>query len=505
MESLLWFTLLSLTTALIFFFFFPRKSKSYKLPPGPPGLPFFGNLFDLVGAEPHKKIAGMKHKYGPIVWLRMGSIKTMVIQTAETAGELFKNHDVSFAGRQIVETSRVHDYVSGSVALAQYGTYWRVLRRICTVEMFTTKKINETASIRRKCVDDMISWVEKEARESDKGKGVHVARFVFLASFNMVGNLVLSRDLVDPESKTATDFFNAMMGIIQWSGSPNVSDIFPWFKWLDLQGLKRKMERDMGKAIEIASGFLRERIEGEQLGGEKKQDFLNVLLEFRGSGKDEPPMLSQHEILIFILEMFLAGSETSSSTIEWAMTELLRKPKTMAKVKAEISKVIGSTRKLEESDIENLPYLRAVVKETFRLHPPVPFLIPRNGAEDIKFMGYDIPKGTQVYVNAWAIGRDPQCWEYPSEFKPERFMDSKIDFKGQHYELIPFGSGRRICVGLPLGNRMAHFVLGSLLREFDWELDYAIDPKNMDMRDKIGSAVRKLQPLKAIPRKCTKF
>nr|WMZ41219.1 cytochrome P450 family 76 subfamily G polypeptide 4 [Ipomoea batatas] len=439
MESLLWFTLLSLTTALIFFFFFPRKSKSYKLPPGPPGLPFFGNLFDLVGAEPHKKIAGMKHKYGPIVWLRMGSIKTMVIQTAETAGELFKNHDVSFAGRQIVETSRVHDYVSGSVALAQYGTYWRVLRRICTVEMFTTKKINETASIRRKCVDDMISWVEKEARESDKGKGGSRRTFCFL-------------------------------GI--WSGSPNVSDIFPWFKRLDVQGLKRKMERDMGKAIEIASGFLRERIEGE-----KKQDFLNVLLEFRGSGKDEPPMLSQHEILIFILEMFLAGSETSSSTIE----------------------------KLEESDIENLPYLRAVVKETFRLHPPVPFLIPRNGAEDIKFMGYDIPKGTQVYVNAWAIGRDPQCWEYPSEFKPERFLDSKIDFKGQHYELIPFGSGRRICVGLPLGNRMAHFVLGSLLREFDWELDHAIDPKNMDMRDKIGSAVRKLQPLKAIPRKCTKF
>lgn len=502
MEFLLWFiTLFSLTALIFFFFFSTKKSKSYKLPPGPPGLPIFGNVFDL-GAEPYKTIEDMKKKYGPIIWLRLGSINTMVIQTAEVAGELFKNHDVSFAGRQIGEVQRAHDYVSGSVALAQYGPYWRVLRRICTVEMFTAKKINETASIRRKCVDDMIAWIEKESSKAIPGEGVHVARFVFLASFNMVGNLVLSRDLVDPKSRNATEFFNSMMGIMEWSGRPNVSDIFPWLKWLDLQGLKRKMDRDLGKAIEIASGLLRERIEG---GGEKKQDFLNVLLEFRGNGKEEPSKLSQHEILIFILEMFLAGTETSSSTVEWAMTELLRKPEIMAKAKDEISKVVGSTRKLEESDIENLQYLQAVIKETLRLHPPVPFLIPRKGTEDIKFMGYDIPKGTQVYINAWAIGRDPKCWEDPSEFKPERFLDSRIDFKGQHFELIPFGSGRRICVGLPLGNRMAHFILGSLLCEFDWELDHAIDTKNMDMRDRMGAAVRKLEPLKAIPRKCIKF
>ncbi|XP_019158393.1 PREDICTED: cytochrome P450 76A1-like [Ipomoea nil] len=505
MEFLLWFTLLFLT-ALIFFFFFPRtrKSKSYRLPPGPPGVPIFGNLFDL-GPEPYKTIAGMKEKYGPIVWLRIGCINTMVIQTAEVAGELFKNYDVSFAGRQIAEVHRVHDFVSGSVALAQYGPYWRVLRRICTVEMFTTKKINETAGVRRKCVDDMVAWVEKEARETtDHGKGIHVARFVFLASFNMVGNMILSRDLVDPESETAKEFFDAMMGIMELAGRPNVSDIFPWLKRFDLQGVKREMERDLGKAMEIAAGFLRERMEEVKLGGEKKkQDFLNVLLEFRGSGKDEPSKLSQHQILIFILEMFFAGTETSSSTVEWAMTELLRKSEAFAKAKAEISEVVGSTRKLEESDIKNLPYLQAVIKETLRLHPPVPLLVPRKGYEDIKFMGYDIPQGTQVYINAWAIGRDPQYWEDPLEFKPERFLDSKIDFKGQHFELIPFGSGRRVCVGLSLGNRMAHFVLGSLLREFDWELDHAIDPKNMDMRERMGSTVRKLQPLQAIPkRKC---
>lgn len=183
------------------------------------------------------------------------------------------------------------------------------------------------------------------------------------------------------------------------------------------------------------------------------------------------------------------------------MSELLRNPQTMEKAKAEISKVVGSEKKFEESDIDNLPYLQAVVKETFRLHPPVPFLIPRKAAQDTKFMGYDIPKGTQVFVNIWAIGRDPDCWEDPLVFKPERFLGSKIDVKGQHFELIPFGAGRRICVGLPLGHRMTHFVLGSLLHEFEWEVEQSVDPKVMDMRDRVGTTLRKLQPLKAIPRK----
>lgn len=183
------------------------------------------------------------------------------------------------------------------------------------------------------------------------------------------------------------------------------------------------------------------------------------------------------------------------------MTELLRNPEKMTKVKAELAKVIGPNRKFQESDIDNLPYLQVVVKETLRLHPPIPLLVPRKAMQDTEFMGYHIPKNTQVFINAWAIGRDPQCWNDPLSFKPERFLGSKVDYKGQHYELIPFGAGRRMCAGVPLAHKMLNLILGSLLHEFDWELDRHVSPETMDMRDRMGITVRKFECLEAIPKK----
>ena len=197
----------------------------------------------------------------------------------------------------------------------------------------------------------------------------------------------------------------------------------------------------------------------------------------------------------------MAGSETTSSTIEWALTELLCNRECLVKAKAELDAVVGAAREVEESDIENLPYLQGVVKETLRLHPPIPLLVPRRAIQDTEFMGYYIPKDTQVFVNAWAIGRDPDVWEDPLDFKPERFCGpGRIDYKGQHFELIPFGAGRRMCAGVPLAHRVLHLVLGSLLHRFDWELDSHVTPSTMDTRDKIGVTMRKLVPLLAVPK-----
>lgn len=200
-----------------------------------------------------------------------------------------------------------------------------------------------------------------------------------------------------------------------------------------------------------------------------------------------------------IQETFMAGSETTSSTTEWALTELLCNPESMIKAKAELAQVIGANRKFEENDIDNLPFLQAVVKETLRLHPPIPFLVPRRAIKDTNFMGYHIPKNTQVLVNAWAIGRDPDAWDDPLCFKPERFIGSKLEYKGQHYEFIPFGAGRRMCAGVPLAHRVLHLTLGSLLHQFDWELE---SKATLDMKDRLGITMRKLKPLVAVPKKC---
>ncbi|CAN1275745.1 Cytochrome P450 76A2 [Linum perenne] len=187
------------------------------------------------------------------------------------------------------------------------------------------------------------------------------------------------------------------------------------------------------------------------------------------SAKSAAEVFKNHEI-------FLAGSETTSSTIEWAMTELVRNPDSMIKLKS------------------------AIVKETFRLHPPLPLLVPRRVEEDALFMGYHVPKGTQVLVNAWAIGRDPEAWEEDSwSFRPERFLGSKVDFRGQHHQLIPFGAGRRVCAGLLLAHRMLHLVLGTLVHEFSWEVSG--DPKDIDMDDRLGVTMRKSEPLMVMPKK----
>ncbi|CAN0926347.1 Cytochrome P450 76A2 [Linum grandiflorum] len=494
------FLILSLTLS---FFFLRRKSPPAPYPPGPRGWPIIGNLLDL-GNMPHRTLTQMRQKYGDVVWLKFGATNTLAILSAKSAAEVFKNHDINFMNRTLTETTKSHDYHIGSLGLSPYGTYWRVLRRLVTVDMLVLRKINDSAPVRRRNVDNLIGWVSEEA---EKSREMHVARFVFLTTFNLLGNLLLSRDLVGSDNSDEADrFFDAMLRLTEWSGHANVADFFPWLRWLDPQGLRKKMDRDLGIALGIASKFVKERIsDGEaskknKLEGDKK-DFLDVMLEFRGNGKDEPDSFTEHQINIFLLEIFLAGSETTSSTVEWAMTELLRNPESMAKLKSELDKVVGPNRKVEESDIDDLPFLQATVKETFRLHPPLPLLVPRRVEEDTLFMGYHVPKGTQVLVNAWAIGRDPEAWEGDDtwSFRPERFLGSKVDFRGQHHQLIPFGAGRRVCAGLLLAHRMLHLVLGTLVHEFSWEV--SVDPKDIDMDDRLGVTMRKSEPLMAMPKK----
>ncbi|XP_047331495.1 cytochrome P450 76A1-like [Impatiens glandulifera] len=510
-KMVFWFIIILLLLPFLLLRQYRRKPR--QLPPGPPSWPVVGHLFDL-GPMPHHTVAKFGEKYGPVIWLKLGSINTVAINSTKAAMDLFKNHDATFSDRAIRNLMRAQDYHNSSVAIAPTGPYWRTLRRISAMEMLTVKRINETVGVRRRCVDGLMNWIVTEIETGRARNGVHLARFVFLTSFNLLGNLMVSRDLVDPDSSVGSEFYGAMTGLMEWTGHPNMADVFPVLGWLDLQGLWRNMNRDLKKAMEIAGEFVKERVEerrrrqlqqavaGDDDVIDGKKDFLDVLLDFEGKGKDEPSKLTQHNVVTYILEIFLAGSESTSSTIEWAFTELLCSPgDSMSKAKTELFKVLGD-RKMEEADIDSLPYLQAVVKETLRLHPPIPFLVPRRAIEDTTFMGYDIPKGTQMFVNAWAIGRDPESWENPNVFQPERFLGSDIDYKGQHYEMIPFGAGRRMCAGVPLAHRMLHLVLGTLLHEFDWELCNGVTSANIDWKERMGVTVRKMEPLLLIPKKC---
>lgn len=196
--------------------------------------------------------------------------------------------------------------------------------------------------------------------------------------------------------------------------------------------------------------------------------------------------------------MFAAGTDTTHTALEWTMTELLKHPEAMKKAQDEIRRIAGSKNGVTQDDVEKTPYLKAVIKESLRLHPPIPMLIPRESTEDVKVQGYDILAKTRVIINAWAIGRDPSSWEKPEEFRPERFLESSIDFKGNDFQFIPFGAGRRGCPGTAFASSLIEITLASLLHKFNWALPGGAKPEDLDIAEAPGLAIHRKFPLVVI-------
>lgn len=198
---------------------------------------------------------------------------------------------------------------------------------------------------------------------------------------------------------------------------------------------------------------------------------------------------------IFLQDMFIAGTDTTSAVLVWTMTELIRNPLVLKKAQTEVRGVVKGKAKVEESDLSQLMYLKLVIKESFRIHPPTPLLVPRETSESSTIEGYEIPAKTMVFIHVKMIGRDPKYWENPNEFFPERFLDSSIDYKGKHFELLPFGSGRRGCPGMNFGIQVVELALANLLYCFDWELPDGVKRDDLDMKEAAGLTVQKKVPL----------
>ena len=197
--------------------------------------------------------------------------------------------------------------------------------------------------------------------------------------------------------------------------------------------------------------------------------------------------------------MFVAGTGTTAATLEWAMAELIKNPSMMKKAQEEVRRVVGRKSKLDEADITHLQYLKCIIKETLRLHAPIPLLVPRETSTNVKLGGYDIPSKVTVYVNAWAIQRDPKLWDQPEEFLPERFNKNPVDFKGHDFHFIPFGSGRRGCPGIAFGSAAAEYVIANLLYHFNWKLPGDEVMKDLDMSEEYGMTVHRRFPLLLVP------
>ncbi|RYR71978.1 cytochrome P450 76T24 isoform X1 [Arachis hypogaea] len=474
-----------------------RTPKSTKFPPGPKPLPIIGNILEL-GTQPHQSLAKLSQTYGPIMTLKLGTITTIVISSPMLAKQILQKYDQIFSYRTIPDTVKVLDHHMYSMGWLQPSTQWRILRRVCATKVFSPKQLDSTQVLRQKKLRELMDFVKNK---SEKGEVLNFSETCFITVLNFISNAFFSIDLGHYDSSKSQEFKDIIWGGGEETGKPNVVDFFPFLRLLDPQGARARMTKHAKKLIAFLDGLIEERLKLRALEIEttnkRGKDVLDSVLEVM---LEENSQVTRLHVVHLFLTLFVAGVDSTSITIEWAMTELLRNPEKLEKLRKELHCVLGNgEQNVEELHISKLPFLTAVIKETLRLHPPGPLLVSHKAHEDVEMSGFMIPKNAQVLVNIWAMGKDPSIWENPNEFMPERFLDSKIDIHGHDFEFIPFGSGRRICPGLPLAYRSAHIVLASLLNGYDWKLANGEKPKDLDMSEKFGITLHKAQPLQAIP------
>ncbi|XP_047056233.1 dolabradiene monooxygenase-like [Lolium rigidum] len=465
-----------------------------RLPPGPWKLPLLGSLHHVLlsryGDLPHRALRELSGIHGPLMLLRFGVVPTLVVSSAEAAREVLKTHDTAFASRHLSPTLAVFSRGGQDILFSPYGDLWRQLRRVCVLELLSTRRVQSMRHIRE---DETAGLVRSLADECARTGGVGAVVDIAERMSHVINNIVV-RSAIGSRCPRRDEFVREIDESVKLTAGFNLADLFPsstLARWLS--GGLRKAERCNQQMCDIMKDIILERTTAGAHGrSDGEEDILSVLLRVQSDGGVQCALTTEI-ITTVILEIFAAGSGTSSTTLEWAMSELVMNPDLLRRAQAEVRGAFKGQSKITECDVGKLSYLHLVIRETLRLHAPVPFLLPRQCRERCEVMGYDIPEGTKVLVNTWAMCRDGAYWEDAEEFKPQRFEASTaMDFKGGDFEFIPFGAGRRMCPGVALGLANMELLLASLLYHFDWELPSGDE---LDMSESFGITIRRKSKL----------
>ncbi|KAL2548276.1 Cytochrome [Forsythia ovata] len=489
------FTTFALILSFVFLFLTKwKKSKAanklQKLPPGPMKLPVIGHMH-LVSSLAHRSFRDLAKKYGPLIHLKLGETSTIVVSSAEIAKEVLKTQDPTFAARPGTLALEIISYNHTAISFSPYDDYWRQMRRICILELLSAKQVKSFGSIRN---DEVLNLVK--SIRSSAGKPINLTENIISTMSATTCRAAFGKVCRDKET-----LIKIMRKALALSGGFDPADLFPsskilktlsWNK-IKLLAMRRKLDEILDGIIDehkenlakMTNGSARLNQAGDSTrrgnGEFGNEDLVDVFLRVKESGELEFP-IDNDNIKAVISEMFSAGTESSSSTINWTMAELMRNPRVMAKAQAEVRETFKGQK---TTDTQNLKYLKLVIKETLRLHSPLP-LIPRACREDCKVNGYFIPANAKVFVNIWGMGRDPKYWANPESFEPERFENNPTDLTGNHFEYLPFGAGRRICPGLTFGLTGVELPLAQLLYNFDWKLPEGLNPDNLNMTENSG-------------------
>ncbi|KAJ8450744.1 hypothetical protein Cgig2_021216 [Carnegiea gigantea] len=477
-----------------------RNQTQKKIVPESGGAwPIVGHL-PLLGASrlPQRVLAAMADTYGPIFRIRLGVKRVVVISSSELARECLLTNGKAVLGRPKSVAGEVLGYNYAVFAFGPYGSYWRHMRKVVMFELLSNHRLNMLSHVWKSeikmFVNDLYALWGANKSESNMVLVDLTERFRELA-MNIIVRIISGKKFA-VGSEEGKEFHEATGEFMERAGHFVIGDAFPYLRWLDLGGQEKAMKRNLKKLDGIIQRWLDEHKQ-KRSKEDDHQDFMDVMLQ-----------VIDHEVTkdcdydadtinkATCLAMIAGGSDTTPTTLTWAISLLLNNPQVLRKAQDELATQVGRDRQVDESDVARLVYLQAIVKETLRLYPGGP-LIPRESSEDCTIGGYYIKTGTRFIVNLHKIFRDPQIWEDPLEFKPERFLTTHkdVDVRGQDFKLIPFGSGRRICPGMSFSLQMLHLGLASFLHAF--EVSTPGDAP-VDMGERFGITILKAKPLEVL-------
>ncbi|XP_022768843.1 cytochrome P450 CYP82D47-like [Durio zibethinus] len=518
MEALFLNSVIAIATIFALFFFlftsaFSKKSfsKKIKAPEVSGARPFLGHLHLLGGRKPaYITLGDLADTYGPIFTIRLGIKPALVISSWEIAKECFTTNDKAFVNRPRSLAAELLGYNYAMFGFSPYGPYWRHVRKIATLELLSNHRLEKLKHIReseiRTFIKQLYELVVKGGRNNNSSEKVVVEmkKSFWTLNINTVFKMVIGKRYSEVENSHGKEENErrrkAVRALFELTGTFTVADSLPFLRWLDLGGHEKAMKKTAKELDQLLEECLEEHKQKINSSGKmdgEHDNFMDMMLSLLVDAADLSSYDADTINKATCMAIILGGTDTTTVTITWAISLLLNHRDILKKAQHELDTYVGKDRLVQESDIKNLVYLQAVVEETMRLYPAAPLSVPHESIEDCITGGYYIPAGTRLLINLSKLQRDPKVWSNPDEFQPERFLTTHkdVDVRGQNYELIPFGSGRRICPGISFAVQVLQLSLVNLLQAF--EITTPLD-QPVDMVGGAGLTNLKATPLEVI-------
>ncbi|CAH8293097.1 unnamed protein product [Eruca vesicaria subsp. sativa] len=446
---------------LCYYLFFKKPKHGFNLPPSPPSLPIIGHLHLLLSVLPHKAFQKISSRYGPLLHLRIFNVPLCLVSSASVAYEIFRTHDVNVSSRGVRTLENSLFFGHETFAGAPFGDYFKFAKKLLVMNLLGTQALERSRGI---CADEIERFYARLMDKARKKESVEIGKEAMVLTNNIISKLLIGRSCSE-ENGEAEKVRESVIKTMSVLKKVFFSNMFgKTLKKVGVSLFEKEIRRACSRFDELLERHLKEHEEKPEK--HSVTDMMDVLL---AASRDENAdyKITKTHIKLLMVELFLGGTDSPAKLIQWAMAEIINKPNTLERLRQEMDSVVGKTRLIQETDLPRLPYLQAVVKETLRLHPPAPLLI-RMFEEECKVGGFSIPEKTTLVVNAYVVMRDPNLWQDPDEFKPERFLAEQEEEREKVLKFLPFGSGRRGCPGANLGYIFVEIGVGMMVQCFDW-------------------------------------